>query len=140
MSSEADKVQSNNSKRVDQVYDIGTIKQSISINDNLKYFKAAFSVTSLDSKPYYLAIAADDVAQVKFQKIEKPSISGTVYNEKDDYKPYSLILKSDEPCKVKIQMDVVPLNPTRPKGSNNMMSILLAVIVIIALICLLYRK
>lgn len=129
-------------KQVDQVYDIGSIKQSISINDDLKYFRATFSVTSLDNKPYYLAIAADDVTQVKFQKIDKPSVSGTIFNEKDEYKPYSLILKSDEPCKVKIQMNVFQSKPTRSSSgsSSNVMNIVLVVILILALICLLYKK
>lgn len=128
-------------KVIDQTYSLTNLKQSISINDSLKNFKASFSITSLDKAPFYLAVISDDIpsSQIKFQNITQPMISGTLVNEKNEYKSYSLVLKSDSPTNVRIQMSVVPIT-SRVKADTNYMNIIIFLLILGAIVLFMYRK
>ena len=128
-------------KVIDSTYSLTNLKQSISINDSLKNFKASFSITSLDKTPFYLAVISDDIpsSQIKFQTITQPMISGTLINEKNEYKSYSLVLKADSPTNVRIQMSVVPLK-SREKSDTNYMNIIIFLLILGAIVLFMYRK
>lgn len=90
-------------------YDIIQTPKLIDINGNLTKFASEFKITS--DQPYYIAIVNQkmlDNNEIQFRPPEKYS-EGSVRYEQNEHLPHYIALKSDQNCKVNVQLKTTPL-------------------------------
>lgn len=96
-----------------KTYSLSNMKQLIDLNGDVTNFDLTFTATSQDGSPFYALVVdqttLDSNPSLEYKKAEG-TISGNIISDKGVYQNYFLILKSDNPCKcnVSIQLKEIP--------------------------------
>ena len=91
-------------------------KQLIDLNEDKTNFELEFSVQSIDKKPFYIVVSTqeelDSGNELEYKNVENGFISGNITADKDFYKSYYLVLKSNEEneCNILIKIKDIPPN------------------------------
>lgn len=106
-----------------KIYNINKMKQLIDLNKNIVNFDLTFK-TECDNpnQEYYLIVVdqetLDNDSPLDY-KIAKGSLSGTIISDKGIYQNYLLILKSDNDCKIKVDIDLKPIQIAEITPTEN---------------------
>jgi hypothetical protein len=89
-----------------ETYTCTKITTLIDLNTDATNFKSFFSAESENGEPFYLVIADQDALDsgksLEFNKVSSGKISGEIVADKNEYKNYLLILKSEVPTIVRL--------------------------------------
>lgn len=96
------------------LYQIDNIKKLVDLNNNLTNFELTFVAKSIDNKEYE-AIVVDQTTldknnELNYKKV-RGEISGKVVSNKNIYQNYFLILRSDTPCSVDVNINIIEIPP-----------------------------
>lgn len=100
-----------------QTYTLSKTQQLIDLNKDLVNFDVNFKVVSQDKKPFYALVidqdSLDSGENIDYKEVKNGEISGNVSYDKNMYKNYFLILKSDEEnkCDITIELKEIEANP-----------------------------
>ena len=108
-----------------KTYVLNKVKQLIDLNGDSINFELSFNVTCHDDKPFKVLVVdqttLDNSEELNYKEI-KNSISGNIIADKNVYQNYFLILKSENTCKVDVELTKkeLPLKPvlTEPSPPN----------------------
>jgi len=106
-------------------YDVSSVKQLIDLNGETTNFDLTFTATSDDDEPFDILIVDQDILDNNKNleyKHANGTISGNLVSDKNIYKNYYLILKSDKPCKVTVTIDKTEIEPVEPEETFNQKS------------------
>ena len=100
-----------------KTYTLGKIKQLIDLNGDSVNFDLKFKVSGHDSSVYNMLVVdqttLDNNPELEYKEV-KGTISGNIVADKNVFQNYFLILKSENPCKVDVEIvkKVLPKTPT----------------------------
>lgn len=96
----------------EKTVDVTNIKQLVDINGELTNFKAHFEVSIVSGEKFKMAIAdqnmLDEGGEPQYKEIDG-SISGDITMDKNVLGHFYIILKSDNPSKVHVKVDIQEL-------------------------------
>ncbi len=101
---------------ISKIVRLNKTKQLIDLNEDKTNFELEFTVQSTDKKPFYIVVATqedlDNGNELEYKDVENGIISGNITADKDFYKNYYLVLKSNEEneCSILINIKDIPPN------------------------------
>jgi hypothetical protein len=101
---------------ISKIVKLNKTKQLIDLNEDKTNFELEFNVQSMDNKPFYIVVATqedlDSGNELEYKNVENGIISGNITADKDFYKNYYLVLKSNEEneCNININIKEIPPN------------------------------
>ena len=102
-----------------KIYNVTKMKQLIDLNKDIIDFDLTFKTTCENKEQEYQLLVVDqntlDSGEPIEYKTTTGSLSGNIISDKGIYKNYLLILKSDNDCRIKVEIDCKPLEKLRPK-------------------------
>lgn len=139
-----------------QTYRLGTQNQIIDLNGASVNFDINFAVRSKNGTPFYAVVVdqeqLDNGKELEYKKAENGEISANLVSDKNIYKSYNLILRSDEEQDVDVIVDKKIIEPNLPpppppvvqkptpppKKGINWKTIILILVVVIGVGLLIY--
>ncbi len=101
---------------ISKIVRLNKTKQLIDLNEDKINFELEFTVQSTDKKPFYIVVATqedlDSGNELEYKDVENGIITGNITADKDFYKNYYLVLKSNEEneCNILINIKDIPPN------------------------------
>ena len=143
-------------KMTTKTYNITKQNQIIDLNGESVNFDLTFTAKSKEGKPFFVSIVDQDTLdkrKINFKNSENGEISANIVSDKNIYKSYNLVIRSDEPCKVDIsivkkeidpvvnleeQPVQVAIPPVKKQGWRSWKKILLIAVVVLGICLLVY--
>ena len=107
---------------IENIYNVGKIKQLVDLNSDKTNFELNFKVASKNKLPFYALVVnqrnLDNDEKLDYKHVTNGNISGNIVSDKDVYQSYFLLLKADETCECNVSIDIkdIPANipPQQP--------------------------
>ncbi len=145
------------------IYNVNNMIQLIDLNKDIVNFNLNFKTECENPEQVYQLVVVDQITLDNGEplsfKTAKGSLSGNIVSDKDMYKNYLLVLKSENECKIKVEIDCKPIIKEQPKeeiitpnfnsnfNSNFFSKIfykykirIIVIVIVIVCISLLYKK
>lgn len=106
-----------------KIYTLSSIKQMVDINQDIKNFKAFFSLVSTDLKPFEAVIVSqsslDTDEHLPFQQVDNGQFSGEIISDKNVYQNYFLVMRAIEPVPVELELIFEKLPDYIPQSNDS---------------------
>jgi hypothetical protein len=100
-------------------YNVNNMIQLIDLNKDIVNFNLNFKTECENPEQVYQLVVVDQITLDNGEplsfKTAKGSLSGNIVSDKDMYKNYLLVLKSENECKIKVEIDCKPIIKEQPK-------------------------
>ena len=101
------------------IYNVNNIIQLIDLNKDIVNFNLTFKTECENPEQVYQLVVVDqltlDNGEPLAFKTTQGSLSGNIVSDKDIYKNYLLVLKSENECKIKVEINCKPIIKEQPK-------------------------
>ena len=97
---------------IEKLITLGPIKQLIDVNDSLKNFIADFTI-ECDNEFDVVVVTQtmlDDEDSIEYKHITTGTMSGRIVQDKNNFEHFFILIKSDNPSKAKIYINIEELN------------------------------